>query len=199
MHRPLALALAALLVSTPAGAQDRPQGWYLTGFAGAALFDDLRVVGVGTGFDAPIDTGLGFGGGVGYALTPEIRTELEIAVRSGDVDLTTEARYAALTVMLNVWYDIPVELGGIQPFIGGGIGIAESELMSTSQAQGAQDTVLALQVGGGASLPLSENLEIFLQYRFVHVEAVEIQQSSGSASFQADSHNIEGGLRLWLN
>lgn len=145
------------------------------------------------------DTGFVVGGAIGYNLCcwlPGLRGELEATYRrtkfSGyhedgtDNLLSTaqvpnetgpiEGHMSSFALMANVWYDF--DLGGFNPYIGGGIGWGQSRfkgnyfnaLPVTTVPLGAideTDTGFVYQLGAGFNVPIDHGVRLGLGYRFV--------------------------------
>ena len=141
----LATAAAAALITgaVPTSAADieptvEPFSWYITLFGGVSALEDFDVTydvnGDLDNADADVD-GSGFilGGTIGTHLTEDIRVELETSYFESDVDLldfglgndpdSVDGKFEFLTVLANLWYDVPLS-EEIKPYIGGGAGVA---------------------------------------------------------------------------
>jgi outer membrane protein W len=125
---------AALGVSMPAEAE----GLYVGAFGGVSILEDsdLSVDNAGLSYDVEVDsdTGWALGGALGYAFDFGLRTEAELAYRRNDLDkfhvtnplpstVSVDGDTTALSILGNVWYDIPVSFA-LRPYVGAGIGMA---------------------------------------------------------------------------
>ena len=132
------------------------------------------------------DTGWVVGGAVGYDLNEILRgwkTELEFSYREnkreGDwrslTSTGTDAGrldfdHTTFAIMANAWYEFPV--GGIAPYIGGGIGWARSSLKGdyvdglTRQAFDFDNSGFAWQLGAGVNFPIKPGMSMGLGYRY---------------------------------
>lgn len=152
------------------------------------------------------DTGFVVGGAVGYDLCcwlPGLRGELELTYRrtsikkgyhedgtdtanssskSSDNSGPFTGHISSFALMANVWYDF--DLGGINPYIGGGIGWAQNRFNADyfsgtfSSPLGAvdeTDTGFAYQLGAGFNVPVSQGVRLGLGYRFVDLGKLEFE------------------------
>ena len=79
---------------------------------------------------------------------------------------------ASLTyAMVNAWYG--VDLGGVTPFIGGGVGLAsatfESDFSDPFESASFTDTeyAWAAQIGAGVSVDLTQDIALTGRYRYL--------------------------------
>lgn len=183
-------ALAALTLAAPA-ANAAGSGWYLGLSGGANWVDDSSIfVSVPTStftLATDSDTGWVVTGAIGYSLTnlaPGLRVELEAGYRENQVDgsflssitagPTTDSGpidvdHQTFSVLANFWYDFDV--GGISPYVGGGVGWAETEFEGTYNgatvtAFSFEDSGFAWQVGGGLNFSVSPNVKLGVNYRY---------------------------------
>lgn len=204
----VASILAATTLATAGAANAQNEGFYLGGFGGVSFFDEVSLESPIPTMTGATDTGFGFGGAMGYGLDNGLRFEGEVAYRQADIgemtiggvpipaDFTTDS----LSVMANVWYDLPVDLGRFQPYVGGGIGLADTELTQNGPSVVTfADRVFAYQLGAGTSVDLGDGLEAFVQYRYFGADDPSAGFLGGDFDWNLASHNVEGGLRLWLN
>jgi outer membrane autotransporter protein len=181
-------AIAVLALSAPA--QAAGNGWYVNLSGGANWLSDegfsASTVGSDTLTFAPdSDTGWMISGAVGLSLhnmVQGLRVEAEVAYRDNQVDGVwasstapgTDAglldyEHSTLSVMANVWYDFA--LGNVRPYIGGGVGWAETELEGaflggTTPAINHSDDGFAWQLGAGVNFDISPNVQLGLGYRY---------------------------------
>lgn len=220
----LALFLAALTSSgalaadlgielpAEAAAPVRADGnFYASVFGGAALVNDLD-------YDAStsvegstyFDTGLDVSGAVGYAFGNGLSVEAQVGYLSSDQTGGTYGPYevpvtgtgTVLYGMINAWYG--VDLGGVTPFIGGGVGVASTTLDSVYTGVMFEDstfkdtaTTYAAQVGAGVAVELTDSIELVGRYRYFmtgDVDFVDGQGTTLTGSFGA--HLLDVGLKL---
>lgn len=163
-------ALAAVLALSPTA---QAQGLYGSFFGGVNFLGTVEEEEFlpGYSYDYDFDTGFVVGGALGVELDGGLRIEGELAFRNNTMDQVTlntpfgsisapyDADAETQSLMANAWYDFELD-GGFQPFIGGGVGLANIEIETVD------DTVFAFQVGAGVAFPLSSGLSITGEYRY---------------------------------
>jgi opacity protein-like surface antigen len=194
-------ALVALTLAAPA-ANAAGSGWYVSLSGGGNWTDDNSFLVTAntssTTFALATDTDTGWvvTGAVGYSLTglmPGLRVEVEAGYRDNQVDgafLTftsggntsdsglVDADLQTFSVLANAWYDFDV--GGFKPYIGGGIGWAETEFEGTYLGGVAttpfafEDSGFAWQVGGGINFDISPNVKLGIGYRYFSAPEVTV-------------------------
>jgi OmpA-OmpF porin, OOP family len=169
------------------------------------------------------DTGFIVGGAVGMSLNQfmqGLRVEAEVGYRQQNVNgvfssaiITTvggpttpstsaygllDYDHSTLSVMANVWYDFNV--GGVTPYIGGGIGWAQTEvegnyLVTGPGAPGAvpfsfDDNGFAWQVGAGVNFDIAPNMKLGVGYRYF--EGPEVTILAPGATTPAPANLLTG-------
>ena len=128
-------------------------------------------------------TGFTIGAALGGNITEDLRGEIEISYQNIDVDKVDEGfdtvaesdgDVEGYFLFANLWRDF--EIGGIRPYVGGGIGIAVMDvniIYSTSDHDTDHaDLALAAQAGTGLRFGLTDALTVDLGYRFKGAMAV---------------------------
>lgn len=204
--------LALLVLSAPANAAGN--GWYVNLSGGANwLTDDgfVAVAGPDTLIFSPDpNTGWIISGAVGLSLNNMVqglRVEAEVAYRQNQVDGVwasdtgpgndaglLDYDHSTVSVLANVWYDF--DLGNVRPYIGGGVGWAETDLDGRFQggtipAINYSDDGFAWQAGAGVNFDISPNVQLGLGYRYFEGPDVRIGAPFGANSATGDvqSHN----------
>jgi len=204
--------LAFLALSAPA--QAAGSGWYVNLSGGANWVSDdgffASTIGGDTlTFSPDSDTGWMISGAVGLSLNnmmQGLRVEAEVAYRENQVDgvwasdtgITDNGPldydHSTLSVMANVWYDF--SLGNVRPYVGGGIGWAETDLDGAFVS--GKDPVIdrsedgfAWQLGAGVNFDISPNVQLGLGYRYFEGPDVRIGSafSGNAASGDVESQN----------
>lgn len=185
-------AVVALAFTAPAQAAGN---WYVGFFGGANWVDDHSfsaatspTVSADTlTWSTDGDTGFVVGGAIGLNLSGMangLRAEIEVAYRQNKVDGawitntttptavssgTLDFDHSTFSVMANAWYDF--DLGGVRPYLGGGVGWAETEL--DGQYLGGvtgpfdfKDDGFAWQLGAGVNFDVSPNVQMGIGYRY---------------------------------
>ena len=203
--------LALLALSAPA--QAAGSGWYvnLSGGANWLANDDgffASTIGGDTlAFTPDSDTGWMISGAVGLSLNNMVqglRVEAEVGYRNNQVDgiwtSSTGAsdsglldyEHSTLSVMANVWYDF--DLGNVRPYVGGGVGWAETELDGaflggTIPAISHSDDGFAWQLGAGLNFAISPNVQLGVGYRYFEGPEVNIGAPFGANGATGDVEN----------
>lgn len=204
MRRILAItALLSVFGATHAAAQP-----YVSASGGAAFLadSDLELNGIG-GVEAEFDTGFGVTGAFGSAWDTvtlgTVRTEVELGYRSNELDSISgpggtfsggDLELNALSGMANVALDI--DTGTMfQPYVMGGLGLANVELESDDANFEEDDTVFAFQAGAGINVPLGA-VTLFGGYRFFGTSNPEFEDQGDELEAEYNSHNLEVGIRI---
>ncbi len=200
-------ALACLLfcAALPAAAMDgiRP---YVRGDLGLSVSRSSGgnpATGSGFGTDYGHAGSFGLGGGVALTSLPlrvdatlayrtgyEINSTSQIPSSAGPLALTGRGSLSQWLALANVYVDIPVSLGGIQPFVGASAGYAWNQLGSfTTDIGGLGITETPKTTGNfawgltaGLSLPITPHFRIDAAYRYLDAGDVK---TSGRTAFGA--------------
>lgn len=128
------------------------------------------------------------------------------AYSTGSRDETVKSglKLSAWSLMANAWYDFHDFLPfGITPYVGGGFGVAQVKIagsLDNKKINEKNDAVFAWQLGGGASVPLTQDLKLFVDYRYFAADGARLHLSpgygGGAVKADFDSHSVLVGLRL---
>jgi OOP family OmpA-OmpF porin len=197
----LAVAAVGFLAATSLANAEvaRP---YITLGAGLSILDEVGVSGGGSSANLqPNNPGWALMGAGGIGFMNGLRVELELAHRDNGLD-NFSGQATASTLMANVLYDIPVRLAGFTPYIGAGIGGARLNLDNVNVGGGLgriddSDMVWAYQGIAGVSTPITNNLSLSLDYRYLSTfEDPSYATSTGrTASGEYSDHTIMVGFR----
>lgn len=191
----LATAAAAALMAagTTASAQGFGSGnWYGKAFGGATWLQDqdgdvdLDGGDFTTG-DASYDAGYVLGAAVGYNYTPNFAFELEYAYRDADTDTdidgldTFGGSTTSNAVMLNALYkfDGMGAMGGVTPYVGGGLGWADMESDIDDIGSFKRDNALAWQLIGGVSYDVTPQWALTGEVRYFATDSGELTGPNG--------------------
>jgi opacity protein-like surface antigen len=149
-------------------------------------------------------------GGPGYTLDAQ------------DNEVPANLRLRAWSLMANAWYDFDLGLP-ITPYVGGGIGMAmvkisgnlgrtnyagttgeDGELLprtlSIEHLYEKNDTVFAWQLGVGASMPITDTVKLFVDYRYFSANDANLKLAphfyGGSIVADFNAHTVMAGLRF---
>lgn len=178
----LTATVICLLLGRPAVAEEAG-GYYAGVYAGYGLTHDtdLSIEGYPPG-TLLFEPGYRLGGVAGYDFAGPFRVELDAAWRTGGVDgveapiigaLVATGDVTALSGVVNLLYE--PDLGGrLQPHVGAGLGAVRLAIAdAVVDVPGVGPTLVAdgsvivpaWQVLGGLSWPLSERLDLTVEYR----------------------------------
>ena len=224
----LLTGMSAIALSASAHAADE-KPYYIAGFIGAVFAQDQTATGQTAG-GAPrevvtdFENGGLFGGAVGARVLTygdaTLRTELEatyrqVQVLDGSFNGGTQTFFGeqdVLTVMVNAAVDYDVFGGAVKPFVGVGVGVLNID--SNVQYRPPSDALLglnntttnaAVQVFGGASVPLNHQVDFFFQGGYLTgLGEADFERRNISAGGVLDSvvseryeeASVRGGLRF---
>jgi opacity protein-like surface antigen len=222
-------AAAILAGSFASEAQSREDGgYYISGFGGLAFQSGntntpANANGISSNLELDYDTGYSLGGSIGYKLPVSsifsgFRIELEAAYREGDVNPTDDTDRLGDTssfgVLANVLYDFDeIASDFFVPYIGLGAGLAgvESDVFVdfpdatgtfvTQQFGGATRTQFVYQGIVGATFPISDSFDLFIDGRYYSAGGVEfdlVAPDSSETAFDSDYDvvQVQAGFRF---
>lgn len=121
---------------------------------------------------------------------------------SRDSVVPSNIRLRAWSLLANAWYDFDLGLP-ITPYVGGGLGMAMVKIsgdLDGARLYEKNDTVFAWQVGAGASLPISDTMKLFADYRYFSASDAHLKLEPGyhGGNIDADfnSHTVMLGVRF---
>jgi len=153
-------------------------------------------------------TGFTVGVALGGNITESLRGEVEVFYQSYDVDKVDEGEenvdesegdVEGYFLMANLWRE--VEVGGVRPYLGGGVGMALMDVNITYDTRihdtDHTDLALAAQAGAGLRVPVSDQFMLDLGYRFrgamsVLTEATKDDDNNSSTYY---THSGQVGLQ----
>lgn len=209
----VALVLSTSVIAAPAMARDN--SGYI-GIEGGVVFGDnfnADADGIEDGVSYDTATGFDVGGVLGYDFG-SFRLEGDYSFRRQNVDAVgldaaiapadfgygaaanaVDGRVDTIAVLLNGLIDFGSD-GGIQPYIGAGIGWTKVALDVTTPALvDSSDNALAWQAVAGVRIPLSNSVDLGVKYRFFNASGLEFVDNLGN-TMDADisTHSVLGTL-----
>ena len=158
-------------------------------------------------FSPDSNSGYVVGGAVGWDLDQYmngLRVEAEFAYRHNQVDGhwtsnsgvtpgwsgSLDFDHTTFSVMANVWYDFAI--GGLSPYVGGGIGWARTNadggyFGATTQAFDLDDSGFAWQLGAGVNFNIAPKTTMGIGYRYLQAREVTIISPSELDGFPNSS------------
>ena len=127
------------------------------------------------------DRGWALFGSIGYAFENRIRVELELGYRdnefkqlygSSSSELPSDGGLSEFSIMANLLYDIPLGKRW-SVSLGGGVGMDRANLEVDYLDFDESEWRFAYQGIAGINYALGERTQLFLNYRFLHVDAPE--------------------------
>lgn len=163
-----------------------------------------------------------FGLGAGYRLNDLLRGDVTVAYRGGyrlsatDAQATSyRADISSWSVMASGYVDLPVDVAGIRPFVGGGIGWAHNRMGGISQGWAAgplnpagnesdpsgSRNSFAWQVTTGVTIPITSGLVAELAYRYADLGKIGTNAGNSTVGYATGfgyvvpTGGVEGRLR----
>lgn len=220
MKQTLLATAAFVMLAAPASAT--AGDWYVSAGAGANWAQDTSpLTAGGDTLETEFDTGWIVAGAIGYRWLPNFRGELETAYRENDVDSVFESPNAGgpffhtnvggditqFSIMANALYDIAVD-GNFNLTVGAGVGAAETDFNTTLAGSprildADDDWSFAYQFIGGVSYAMSQNADLFVEYRYFASGDHEVVTYPLGAprvdEVDPDNHAVSAGVRFYLS
>jgi len=183
--------------------------FYASVFGGAAMINDFDFTSsIGPEGTMSFDTGYSLDGALGYDFGNGLSVEGQIGYLNAglnegtynNIDVGADGTASITYGMLNAWYGF--DLGGITPFVGGGVGVASVALdadFTNFPGSGIDDSEVtwAAQIGGGVSFALAENISLVGRYRYLATGEVSLTDAANDENTGSASVNIvDVGLKI---
>jgi OmpA-OmpF porin, OOP family len=207
----LLLASAALTILGAGNALADDGSWYIGAGVGGNWADgdvSAPTVAPFSNFDVEFDTGWAIMGDVGYRwYDSNFRLAAELAYRSNDIDSITHGTHThpagedltQFSLMVNMLFDFPIGEGAVLT-LGGGLGAATAAIEAgTTMTDGDEDLAFAYQGIAGLAFSVSDNVELFGEYRYFanHKQDVTVFTSFAEEG-DFDNHTATIGLRFFF-
>ncbi len=192
----------------------------LGGVAKADMFDYAELSGGITmapeldtsGLTNDIETGFNVGGALGWTLAPELDLGLDVFYTQshfGGPFVSGDSHLESVSFMLNGKWSF--DCGGKwRPFIGAGVGGAQITMsdgvfnfLGSTAFTGDSDIVFAWQAMAGVSIPVADQIDLTLTYRYQGADDADLTITNGVGgqlhlSQEYQSHNLSAGFRFSL-
>jgi opacity protein-like surface antigen len=196
--------------------EDVSYGTYLSLGGGLNLTqDDTKVLrnpdisNLGVSRDVSYNTGYNITGAFGYKWLSGFRTEAEVSYRHSGIDRLNTVDWsgsqAVWGFMGNVLYDFNTA-SKINFSVGGGVGAGRASWNNVTAPASpnfdSHDTNLQWQLIGEVGMPLSSQIQAFVDYRYITLYDSKFTSVPPGARISAGtdhSHNILVGLRYYFN
>jgi opacity protein-like surface antigen len=139
--------------------------------------------------DYNMDTGYNVGGAVGTALNQRVDVEFE-AFYAETSYKSYDDRLSNLSLMFNVFYNQPL-IANIVGYVGAGAGPTQVKYSTSSDSNA--DWTFAYQLIAGVRYPVTENIDIFAEYRFS--DLTTDAELFGDTDVEFTSRNVSIGAR----
>jgi opacity protein-like surface antigen len=193
----LAAATSAFALVAAASAQP---GWYVSGQIGASLMPDQDLNNSLGRNKVDFDSGLAYGGALGYDIGNGFRLEADTMHQMSDVDRFDRApagvHLFSTSVMANATYDLATDLP-FTPYVGAGIGAANIG----GSIAGYSGSVWrpAYQLEAGLRDDISPRLSLFGEYRWQQSEAGKLPGLLDSGNQQFSDNLLTVGVAYHLD
>lgn len=168
------------------------------------------------GRELEYDDGFAVGGAIGRRLTMNFRVEAEYIYRENDfagetgilpaVPVQPFGELLSHTGMINGYFDIPIGVGTIVPYLGAGVGVTgiDSELGQASVfgddfSVFDFDSSFAFQWMAGVTVRTLPNAELFVEYRFFEANDPQFELASATTAIVDSEYvndNVFFGVRM---
>jgi outer membrane protein W len=151
------------------------------------------------------------GAAVGYRIAPSWRAELEVALRSNDVDKATvagldrspnNADLASLSFMFNGYYDFSgwqTAIGTMRPFVGAGLGWAQeidADLKAGSLKQQFEGDRLAYQLLAGINNDFGNGWFAGVRLKWFDAGTAKLESTSNFGTLNVDYSGLSAEVSL---
>ncbi|MGB3455237.1 MAG: outer membrane beta-barrel protein [Litorimonas sp.] len=205
------LAFAALIALAATAQTAQAKDWYLGGSIGYNAASDQTSEGPDRLVDVEYDDGFALSSYVGFRKTENLRFEGELAFRRNDGEQLAfngvDRAFAgsgteSYSLLANVYYDFPTQ-SAITSYIGAGAGIGflENDFVYGPAVFEDDDTAFVYQGIIGASLPVTDRIDLFLDGRYLGASGVDFTRTSPadngvSLNSEYDNFTVNVGYRF---
>ena len=160
-----------------------------------------------------VDNGWNAGGAIGFRIFQMLRIEAHGSWRMADFDdlsiegnpVDADDAFAGAAAFLgNAYFDIPLPIPLIHPYVGGGAGVAifSADVDGNNVDVDDDDLQFAWNAMGGVFVPIFRHLELDVRYRDITADDPEIDADllglgvDGSVKAEFEAHEVVGALRV---
>ena len=182
-------------------------------FGFQAAYNDAFDVSNDQGSEVLLDDGTAFYFSLGRMNGRNLRTEVELSFRSNDIrslltpagELPATGQLQTFSGMANAYWEfVNSPTGRFKPYIGGGVGFLSATTdirfasdLSQTQDQSDSSSSFAYQYMAGINFKVSNQLDLYGEYRFVEANSFGIASDRDdlSGDFRYKANSVGGGFR----
>ena len=197
------LYLFPLVVSAFANAQD---GFYTSLYSGASFSAKSKTT-TSVSDSVNLNTAPVFGAAVGYNYQ-DASFELSYDMRSSKASDSSNSKMKTNLLLANAVYNFNIASENIKPYVGFGVGFAQSELSFTGNAATSLSSygfdttyklknAFAMQLKGGAKVYLTENVAVFGDLRYTNISSASYKNQTALKSLLGTTSEVKGSLNYF--
>lgn len=151
--------------------------------------------------DRDFNRGWALGGSVGRYVQPQTRLELEFTYRhnAGNQDAAVQGNLNSYSLLTNLVYELSnLQFWGINPYIGGGIGISliNGSFTDNMLEYRVDDPVFAYQGLAGVQRKIGRNASMFGEYRYFGTANVDFSNTFTAQRNRYSAENVFIGVQF---
>jgi len=179
-----ALSIVSMSILPPAPevkADDYEKGFYASIGAGSGTFSDILLV--GTPFALAFDPGFSYEGSFGYDFGKHFRAD--VSYMNTISTIVTDHQAVFGSIILNGYFDFPIENTKWAPFLGAGYGSTNVDAVNLCTAGGTDDCtddVATYSLSGGISYALNPDTEITGKITYLGFDDIKIQDDGAGVT-----------------
>jgi len=213
MNKTIAASTIALVAAIATTQSASAKDWYLGGSVGYNQTSDQTSEGPSRRVDVEYDEGYALSSFVGFRKSENLRFEGEFTFRRNDGETLAfnninrpfaGSGTESYSLLANVLYDFPTA-SAVTPYIGvgAGIGFLENDFVYGPANFEDKDTSFVYQGIIGASVPVSDKIELFIDGRYFGATGVDFVRTSPadngvSLESEYDNYTVSVGYRFKL-
>lgn len=213
MNTTLKISAAAILALIATAQTASAKDWYLGGSIGYNQTSDQTSEGPSRVVDVDYEEGYALSSFIGFRKSENLRFEGEFTFRRNDGEALSfnnvdrpfaGAGTESYSLLANALYDIPTG-SAITPYVGvgAGIGFLENDFVYGPATFQDKDTAFVYQGMVGASMPVTDRIDLFVDGRYFAATGVDFVRTSPadngvSLDSEYDNFTISVGYRFKL-
>ncbi len=171
-----ALSIASMTIvplAPEVKADDYEKGFYGYIGAGAGTFSDILLA--GTPFALAFDAGFSYEGSLGYDFGKHFRADVSYTNTISTIVTDHQAVFGS--IILNGYFDFPIENTKWSPFVGAGFGSTNVDAVNLCTAGGTddcKDDVATYSLSGGISYALNPNTDLTGKITYLGFDTINV-------------------------